>query len=1192
MAKKIFLNDYKQNETFISCQTIDNKHIPYFNPLIEKFIENNHDIQSFLNEESKTKQIIVENRPDIVQLVGLFDNGILKRCLFIYYLRISFHNPKPIPVLYEIIPENKYQIKTYRLEGDSLLFVNLDSAELKKVNETVDCHTFFSNTPMKISLKLIGLKTQQLYEIRDHNDRLIFELSTAETIEDPIARLRAFLELRLHKPASLDLKCHIDAECDSLIKNICHSTQLLNKAIEILSFDPLFIEFALDYRNDCFNSEQILFLQKIFFERMGFEILETIRDPHAVQTLTFRTIEKGLESSKQFLYTLHRFDPNENHQQSINKVFQKIQDFEQSPWKASEHIVEIIVNRSYPYADMSKHFRDLLLNSRNTEGLTIKKVVFVLKKDMGYKHYTFNRTENDFIEDTNIRNLSLPLAQFLELNHLNQFNLKPDLERWENHIYLYLASGKNIKEKDNRLVGITLIYHPQMRTLDDSDITALNLEENLDATLNAMERSLSEFDKNKKPIWNRIFLNILPVLNVPITQFDTSLHTLLEKNLARFRKLHFQKILIRARLKDQTKKEGYEYRLIEARDFSKNHFYFDAKALPIHDSRLWETPLATPSELREQQALSKGGFWAYHIPDLIAELAKEFRFEEFPSSAQSSIESSFQELDLDPTKITVDTKTGMIDYNLGELIPVSRPPGLNQAGIVIGIQTDDLNIGIPVKRLLLIGDLTHSKGAINARECARINAAIRYAAKNKIPIDWLTASYGVEILFERGVESLDAASSTAREIITHCERNGVQINLIIDETNIGAQSYWDALAAIVEETSGILIMTPRGSMALTGPNALTGAIFSTVHSEDIPDYAKNLYPKGLQNLSGFTEIHGPNSDAMILAKDIVEACKLLLRHHFYSYKKSDEILVAERLSKIKSEPQDFLDDSTISSQLSSFSKGVKADRQLILEALRTPNSPPPLKFWSYAKGIQRQNRDKGDLTQEPTTTVQEMLIGNQPVMAISPPTGQMTPADSQIISRAIYKADQRMPVLIIGSLTGFSADPLSMLDRQLVGGASIAQAIVKHQGPILIVILGYLVGGTFVVFSKQLNPQLKILAMEGAHIQVIGGKSAAKVVFTHTIQKQASENPKVVKLEKELMSHKTAKKTKIIKSVQAIEEAYKLLKRKVISELEEKEAVVFDQIHSVERALKTGSIDEIISIGNWRSKIIQYIHNL
>lgn len=597
------------------------------------------------------------------------------------------------------------------------------------------------------------------------------------------------------------------------------------------------------------------------------------------------------------------------------------------------------------------------------------------------------------------------------------------------------------------------------------------------------------------------------------------------------------------------------------------------------------SPIAAHEHL-EKKIKTKGGIWPCRIPALLSALADKFSCEFGLATPNDILTETFCELDLDPTQVVMNPKTGEIDYNKSELIPVSRPLGQHEAGVIIGLWTANLHTNVSMTILLIIGDITAGRsGGITSQECARINAAIRYAGRHHLPIDWFSSSHGVAIKLDKGVENLDASSATAREIVNQCHHKGIQINLLINETNIGAQSYWNALATILLDTTGILIMTSRGSMALTGPISLVSALYSRMHSLDLPQATKEFYPEGLQSLSGYELIHGPNSDAMAYADSLEEACELLIRHHFYTYKKPNEPLVSQR-SHLKKTGENKIDHRDWQKEIKKLLNGEKSNREKILEALRDPNSPLPVRFWSDAKGTRGQSLKRGDLLQEPTTIVQEMFIGSLPTLVIFTPTGPMTPADADIISRAIFKANRCMPVLIIGSLSGFSSDPLSMENRQLLYGASIIKAIVDHQGPILVANLSKLVGGTFVIFSKQLNPNLRILAIEGSSVRVIGGKTAAKVIFRSRIYSEAEENPEVKRIAA-LLASCTSPRHKI-----ELKNAYKKIFRHIVSELEAKEGELFDQIHSVERALKVGAIDEIVPLDRLFESIQRNLHEL
>lgn len=663
----------------------------------------------------------------------------------------------------------------------------------------------------------------------------------------------------------------------------------------------------------------------------------------------------------------------------------------------------------------------------------------------------------------------------------------------------------------------------------------------------------------KKGYFNRLILHLVDAGIVEYTKC-------IEDERAKLRQARVEKIVIRSG------KRLFEVKNILGRKLETKELSEDNKASISPLSKI---------EQRELQIISKGAVWAYRIPLLIESLAEEFRHKQL-ASAEKARFSGFIELDLDHSKTVIHPTTGSIDYNYGELMPVDRPIGQNEAGVVIGIKTDDLGLGYPVKRLLIIGDLSHaSRGAIRGQECIRINAAIRYAAREKIPIDWFAASYGVQIHRERGVEGLDAAASTLREIVDNCHHKGLQINFIINETNIGAQSYWDSMGAIIHDTSGIIIMTPGGSMALTGPKSLACALYSTVPSEKIGSYTDALYPEGLQSLSGYRRVHGPNGDSTLFAETLSDAIRGLLLHHYYGYLKTNEHLAQKRRSYFEYIPA-IDEQESLQKEMDNFLKGLKPNRMSILNYLHDYGSPQALQFWQDAKGIQKQLPQNGDLPQEASTIVEEMLIGGYPTLVIFTPTGPLTPADANIISRAIYKANSRMQVLIIGSLSGFSCDPLSMENRQLLEGAFIAKAIVEHKGPIVICNLGSLVGGTFAVFNKQLNKDLRIIAIEGARVQVIGGKSAAKVVFHSSICKQADQDSRVVQAIQKIAKRSLEEKAEVSHE----------LRSKVISEIEEREGLLFDKFHNAQRAMKVKSIDQIASFTSLKEAIISNFEEL
>src|SRR6185436_20117679 len=149
-----------------------------------------------------------------------------------------------------------------------------------------------------------------------------------------------------------------------------------------------------------------------------------------------------------------------------------------------------------------------------------------------------------------------------------------------------------------------------------------------------------------------------------------------------------------------------------------------------------------------------------------------------------------------------------------------RPPAQNTSGVVFGI-IDTRTEAVPegMRRVLILSDPTLGMGSLAAAECDRIAAAIDLAEANGLPVEWVPVSSGARIAMDSGTENLDATARVVRRIVTFTQAGG-SIHVIVQGVNVGAQSYFDALATMLLHTRGVLIMTPGASMVLTGRAAL------------------------------------------------------------------------------------------------------------------------------------------------------------------------------------------------------------------------------------------------------------------------------------------------------------------------------------------------------------------------------------
>lgn len=108
--------------------------------------------------------------------------------------------------------------------------------------------------------------------------------------------------------------------------------------------------------------------------------------------------------------------------------------------------------------------------------------------------------------------------------------------------------------------------------------------------------------------------------------------------------------------------------------------------------------------------------------------------------------------------------------------------------------------------------------------------------------------------------------------------------------------------------------------------------------------------------------------------------------------------------------------------------------------------------------------------------------------------GTLFPRSSKKIARALNAASGTRPAVVLANLSGFDGSPESTRTLQLEYRAKIGRAIVDFEGPIVVCAIFRSHGGVFVVFSEVLNPNMSVLAIEGAYVSVIGGALTAAVV--------------------------------------------------------------------------------------------------
>ena len=159
-----------------------------------------------------------------------------------------------------------------------------------------------------------------------------------------------------------------------------------------------------------------------------------------------------------------------------------------------------------------------------------------------------------------------------------------------------------------------------------------------------------------------------------------------------------------------------------------------------------------------------------------------------------------------------------------------------------------------------------------------------------------------------------------------------------------------------------------------------------------------------------------------------------------------------------------------------------------------------------------------------------------------------------------------------------------MRNLQLEYGAEIGRAVVNFQGPIVFVVISRYHGGAFVVFSKRLNENMTVLAIEGSYASVLGGAPAAAVVFAGDVRRRTENDPRVVELDSRLRGASPEDRGEIQLALADLKQTVRAEK---ISEV----AAEFDGVHSIHRAVEVGAVDRVIKPAQLRPAIVETIEN-
>jgi acetyl-CoA carboxylase carboxyltransferase component len=385
-------------------------------------------------------------------------------------------------------------------------------------------------------------------------------------------------------------------------------------------------------------------------------------------------------------------------------------------------------------------------------------------------------------------------------------------------------------------------------------------------------------------------------------------------------------------------------------------------------------------------------------------------------------------------------------------------------------------------------------------------------------------------------------------------------------------------------TKGILVMTPDSAMVLTGKQSL--------------DFSGGVSAEDNFGIGGYDRVMGPNGQAQYWAPNLAAARDVLMAHYDHSYivpgeQRPRRAATADPSDRDISGYPHAAPDSDFSTVGEIFSATANPDRKKAFD-IRTvmravaDQDHPVLERWA-------------GMADADTAVTADVHLGGLPVSLIGiesrtvprrgfPPTdgpdiytaGTLFPRSSKKVARAINAASGNRPVVVLANLSGFDGSPESMRRLQLEYGAEIGRAIVNFRGPIVFCVISRYHGGAFVVFSKALNPNMTVLALEGSFASVLGGAPAAAVVFAGEVNARTANDQRVRAIEARAAAASGADRAALTAELDEVRSSVRAEK---LGEV----ATEFDRVHSIQRAVQVGSVDAVIRAAELRPAIIEAI---
>ncbi|KAJ3042399.1 acetyl-coenzyme-A carboxylase [Rhizophlyctis rosea] len=758
----------------------------------------------------------------------------------------------------------------------------------------------------------------------------------------------------------------------------------------------------------------------------------------------------------------------------------------------------------------------------------VRRVTFMVVKENSFPRYFTFKEATDYAEDLVIRHIEPAMAYQLELQRLNNFEVKPCfIDNRRLHIY-HAVNKKNAA--DIRFFVRAIVYPGQvLSTVRTHDFLVSEGNRILTDIMDALEIVGASYPNTD---CNHLFINFIPTFELDLGLIEQSLREFVERHGQRLWKLRVTTAEVRFIRTSKSTGSAKPIRFVissvtgyvtkvdvyqEVRDGTgvQKLMALSSPPGPLHLQPVGSLYAGKESiQPKRYKAHLMGTTYIYDFPELFRRALEKnwIKYAEATGARVPAVIMNVTELVL-----------GKND----ELVETVRDPGSNTCGMVawdFELFTPEYPEGRHI--VVVANDITFNIGSFGPIEDLVFYKASEYARKAGIPRIYISANSGArigladEVINKFNVAWIDAANPAKGFDYLYLTEENYK-TLVADAANPSVSTVRQEqpdgevrhrIVDVIGRNHGIGVENLQGSGMIAGETSQAyEEIFTltlvTCRSVGIGAYLVRLGQRAIQveytpiiltgaaalnkvlgrevytsNLQlGGTQIMHKNGVSHLVAKDDMEGVHEILRWLSYVPKAKDAPLpvlpsadeperdIEAELTKGPYDPRSLLGGYT--DEDGDWVSGF-FDRDSFTETLS-----------GWAKGVVVARARLGGIPVgviSVETRSTETLIWADPADTKSQEqhvaeAGQVWyPNSAYKTAQAIndFNKGEQLPLIIFANWRGFSGGQSDMYKEVLKYGAYIVDALRAYKQPVFIYVVGELRGGAWVVVDPTINPEM------------------------------------------------------------------------------------------------------------------------